>query len=290
MSHHQLPPSMGIGLKPQHYHDVLGLGDAVRTFDNKPDWVEVHPQNYFCDGGPPHRWLRAVADVMPISFHSTGLSLGSAAGLDIDELDRLATLVARYDPAHISDHLSWSNVPGDHMPDLFPIPYTAPVLRHVADQIGRVQDRLGRAILIENPSRMIAYAADDMEETTFINTLCTQTGCGLLLDLNNVEVSAGNLGFDARGYVDAIDVHHVGEVHLAGHAVEEHDSGPLLIDDHGSPMSALTLLLYNQFCARAGARPTLIEWDSNVPAYDVLMQELGRAQQVLEGHVYDRAA
>ncbi len=290
MSHNQLPPRMGIGLKPQHYFDVLGMGDAVRSFENRPGWVEVHPQNYFCDGGPPHRWLRAVADEMPISFHSTGLSLGSADGLDVEELDRLAALVARYDPASVSDHLSWSNVPGDHMPDLLPIPYTAPVLRHFVDQVGRAQDRLGRTILIENPSRMIAFAGDEMEEAAFINALCTASGCGLLLDLNNVEVSASNLGFDPDAYVDAIDAHHVGEVHLAGHAVEQHDDGPLLIDDHGSPMSALTLSLYDRLCVRAGPLPTLIEWDTNVPSYAALMNEVARASSVRERHFNAHAA
>lgn len=289
MNQNHLPPTVGIGLKPQHYLDVLGNGDAVRFDHHMPDWVEVHPQNYFSDGGPPHRWLSAIADKLPLSFHSTGLSLGSADGLDVEELDRLATLVSHYNPASISDHLSWSNTPDDHMPDLFPVPYTQANLLHFADQVGRVQDRLARRILIENPSRMFAFAADEMDEVIFLNALCAKSGCGILLDLNNVEVSAANIGFDAGAYVDAVDLNHVGEVHLAGHAVEQHDSCPLLIDNHGSRMSACTLALYDQFFRRAGPRPTLIEWDTNVPDYAVLLDEMSRARSVQQRGQYARA-
>jgi uncharacterized protein len=290
MSQNHLPPTMGIGLKPQHYSAVLGRGDAVLPNATPPDWVEIHPQNYFFDGGSPHRWLSDIADELPLSFHSTGLSLGSADGLNLEELDRLAKLVARYNPASISDHLSWSNTPDDHMPDLFPVPYTQAALLHFADQIGRVQDRLARRLLIENPSRMFAFAGDEMDEVAFLNALCLKSGCGILLDLNNVEVSATNIGFDAAAYVDAVDLDHVGEVHLAGHAVEQHESGPLLIDDHGSPMSAFTLTLYDRFCRRAGPMPTLIEWDTNVPDYAVLLDEMSRARLVQQGGQYVHAA
>jgi uncharacterized protein len=290
MSQNHLPPTMGIGLKPQHYLAVLARGDAVLPNTIPPDWVEIHPQNYFFDGGPPHRWLSAIAEEKPLSFHSTGLSLGSASGLDVEELDRLAKLVSCYNPASVSDHLSWSNTPNDHMPDLFPIPYTKDALLHFADQVGYVQDRLARRILIENPSRMFAFAADEMDEVTFLNALCAKSGCGILLDLNNVEVSATNIGFDAEAYVDAVDLDHVGEVHLAGHAVEQHESGPLLIDDHGSPMSAFTLALYDRLCRRAGPLPTLIEWDTNVPDYAVLLDEMNRARSVQQRGQHAHAA
>ena len=272
-----LPPLVGIGLKPAHYRDVL---------DPRPDmplpaWVEVHPQNYFVDGGPPHRWLSAVAERFPLSFHSVGLSIGTAQGLDEDELDQLAALCARYDPASISDHLSWSGNADDRYPDLLPIPYTRAALDHVAEQVGRVQERLGRTILIENPSRYLAFAHDEMDEVEFIHALCRRAGCGLLFDINNVEVSCTNLQLDPQAYIDTIDPALVGEIHLAGHATEWHEGRPLLIDDHGSPVTDLTWTLFERFMRRAGARPVLIEWDTNVPDYAVLMAEAERAASVM---------
>jgi uncharacterized protein (UPF0276 family) len=269
-----LPPDSGIGLKPAHYREVLEppMGCAV------PGWVEVHPQNYFVDGGPSHRWLTAIAEQVPLSFHSVGLSLGTAEGLDEDELEQLARLAQRYQPASLSDHLSWSGNPDDRYPDLLPIAYTRAALDHVAAQIGRVQDRLGRAILIENPSRYLAFAHDEMDEASFIDSLCRRAGCGLLLDINNVEVSCTNLQLDPQAYIDAIDPALVGEVHLAGHATEWHDGRPLLIDDHGSAVTDLTWQLFRRFIRRAGPRPVLIEWDTNIPDYATLMAEAERAR------------
>jgi len=272
-----LPPLVGIGLKPAHYRDVL---------DPRPDmplpaWVEVHPQNYFVDGGPPHRWLSAVAERFPLSFHSVGLSIGTAQGLDEEELDQLAALCARYAPASVSDHLSWSGNADDRYPDLLPIPYTRAALDHVAAQVARVQDRLGRTMLIENPSRYLAFAQDEMDEVEFIHALCRRTGCGLLFDINNVEVSCTNLQLDPHAYIDAIDPALVGEIHLAGHATEWHEGRPLLIDDHGSPVTDLTWALFERFVGRAGAMPVLIEWDTNVPDYAVLMAEAERAASVM---------
>lgn len=272
-----LPPLVGIGLKPAHYRDVLEPQTGVPL----PGWVEVHPQNYFVDGGPPHRWLSAVAERYPLSFHSVGLSIGTAQGLDEDELDQLAALCARYDPASISDHLSWSGNADDRYPDLLPIPYTRAALDHVAAQVARVQDRLGRTMLIENPSRYLGFAQDEMDEVEFIHALCRRTGCGLLFDTNNVEVSCTNLQLDPHAYIDAIDPALVGEIHLAGHATEWHEGRPLLIDDHGSPVTDLTWALFERFIRRAGARPVLIEWDTNVPDYAVLMAEAERAASVM---------
>lgn len=276
---HALPPSGGIGLKSVHYQNVLD--DAANA--KHPSWVEVHPQNYFGDGGPAHRWLTAVAEVYPLSFHSVGLSLGSADGLNADDLDKLAALCDRYQPAMVSDHLSWSGNAHDRYPDLLPVPYTYEALDHLAREIGKVQDRLQRTILIENPSRYLSYRDDDMSEPDFIHVLCRKAGCGLLFDINNVEVSATNVGLDMDAYIDAIDPAIVGEIHLAGHAREEHDSGPLLIDDHGSMVSDTTWRLYRRFIARAGAKPTLIEWDSDIPAYDVLIAEVIKADNILRG-------
>jgi len=272
-----LPPSGGIGLKSVHYQNVLD--DAAET--KRPSWVEVHPQNYFGDGGPAHRWLTAIAGVYPLSFHSVGLSLGSAGGLNADDLGKLAVLCDRYQPAMVSDHLSWSGNAHDRYPDLLPIPYTQEALDHFAGEIGKVQDRLQRSILIENPSRYLSYRDDAMSETDFIDALCRKAGCGLLFDINNVEVTATNVGLDMEAYIDAIDPAIVGEIHLAGHAREDHDSGPLLIDDHGSIVSDISWNLYRRFITRAGAKPTLIEWDSNIPEYAVLMAEVAKVEATL---------
>jgi hypothetical protein len=260
-----------------HYKNVLD--DAAQA--KRPSWVEVHPQNYFGDGGPAHRWLTAIAGVYPLSFHSVGLSLGSADGLNSYDLEKLAALCDRYAPTMVSDHLSWSGNAHDRYPDLLPIPYTREALDHLAGEIGKVQDRLQRSILIENPSRYLSYRDDEMSETDFIHALCRRAGCGLLFDINNVEVTATNVGLDMDAYIDAIDPAIVGEIHLAGHAREDHDSGPLLIDDHGSIVSDVTWRLYRRFISRAGAIPTLIEWDNDIPEYDVLMAEVAKVENII---------
>jgi uncharacterized protein len=277
-----LPHLLGIGLKPQHYEALL-IPDSL---SGRPGWVEVHPQNYFgtpdsWGGGPPHRWLTAIAEHYPLSFHSVGLSLGSADGLNEQELERIAILCDRYDPALISDHLSFSGNAHDRFADLLPVPYTKASIDHFASQVDRVQTRLKRPMLIENPSRYLAYQGDEMAEVEFIERLIETTGCGLLFDINNVEVSATNLGFSATAYVDAIDPNWVGEIHLAGHAVEAHDSGPLLIDDHGSAITDATWQLYSRFIERAGPKPTLIEWDTDVPEFETLMTEVKKAEAIL---------
>jgi uncharacterized protein len=273
-----LPQSVGIGLKPQHYEALL----TPDSPSGRPRWVEVHPQNYFGDGGPPHRWLTAIAELYPLSFHSVGLSLGSADGLNTHDLERIAILCDRYDTASISDHLSFSGNAHDRFADLLPVPYTKASLDHFAVQVERVQTRLKRRMLIENPSRYLAYEGDEMAEVEFIERLIAKTGCGLLFDINNVEVSATNLGFSATAYIDAIDPNWVGAIHLAGHAVEAHDSGPLLIDDHGSVVTNATWQLYRRFIERAGPRPTLIEWDTNVPEFGTLMEEADKASVIMD--------
>jgi len=287
-----LPPAAGIGLKPEHYRAALGFaaGDTPASASARPDcdlahpgWVEVHPQNYFGDGGPPHRWLAAVAERYPVSFHSVGLSLGSADGANRDELGALARLCERYEPAQVSDHLSWSGSADNRFPDLLPVPYTREALDHFSGQVGRVQDRLARAILVENPSRYLAFAHDEMDEAGFLSALCARAGCGILLDVNNIEVSATNLGLDPFAMLDAIDPALVGEIHVAGHKTEQHADGPLLVDDHGSPASELTWQLLERFVTRAGPRPVLFEWDTNVPDFAVLMAEAAKADAVLAG-------
>lgn len=273
---------VGVGLKPQHYVPALEAVSASTPFSaQRPGWFEVHPQNYFGAGGPPHRWLSAFAERVPLSFHSVGLSLGSAEGVNVQELEQLAALCNRYAPALVSDHLSWSGSASNRYPDLLPVPYTREALDHFAAQVGRVQDRLGRSILIENPSRYLAFAGDEMTEAEFLHALCAAAGCGLLLDINNIEVSATNLGLDAEAMVDAVAPALVGEVHLAGHAREEHAHRALLIDNHGSAVSDETWRLFERFVRRAGARPTLIEWDTDVPAFDVLLAEAAKAEAIM---------
>jgi uncharacterized protein len=278
-----LPLRAGVGLKPQHYPFALEQVSAgIPPPPGVPGWFEVHPQNYFGAGGPPHRWLAAFAAAAPLSFHSVGLSLGSHAGVNHDELEALAALCDRYAPAMVSDHLSWSGSASNRYPDLLPVPYTAEALDHFAAEVGRVQDRLGRTILIENPSRYLAFAGDAMDEAEFLHALCARSGCGLLLDINNIEVSATNLGLDPDAMIDAIDAALVGEVHLAGHAAEDHPHGPLLIDDHGSAVTEETWRLFARFAARAGPRPVLIEWDTDVPDYAVLTAEAAKADTIMQ--------
>ena len=272
-----LPPRTGLGLKPQHYDAIL---DAEHPL-GRPFWIEVHPQNYFGDGGPPHRWLSAIAELLPISFHSVGLSLGSAEGLNSSDLEKLALLCERYRPAMVSDHLSFSGNAHDRFADLLPIPYTQDALNHFASQVDRVQDRLGRQMLIENPSCYLAYRDNQMSETEFLGELISRTNCRLLLDINNIVVTTGNLGGAAEDYLAAIDPDWVGEIHLAGHATEQHESGPLYIDDHGSAVSARVWELYAGFIQRAGPTATLIEWDTDVPDYATLIAEAAKADAVL---------
>lgn len=281
-----LPPSVGIGLKPEHYPQVLESVSASipppAALDHvSPSWVEVHPQNYFSAGGPPHRWLAAIAERLPLSFHSVGLSLGSAHGYDHTELARLSALCERYEPAQVSDHLSWSGSANNRYPDLLPVPYTEEALCHFIEQVSIVQDRLKRPILIENPSRYLAFGGDEMDEAEFLHRLCRAAGCGILFDINNIEVTATNLDLDPFAMIDAIDPALVGEIHLAGHAREEHEHGPLLIDDHGSQVSDLTWNLFARFIWRAGRRPILIEWDTNIPDYEVLIAEARKAETIM---------
>lgn len=277
-----LPPLSGIGLKPQHYGAVLqSVSASISSPVQAPAWLEIHPQNYFGAGGPPHRWLTSIAEAYPLSFHSVGLSIGQASGVNADELEQLAALCERYDPAMVSDHLSWSGSANNRYPDLLPVPYTDEALGHFVAQVGRVQDRLKRRILIENPSRYLAFARDDMSEAQFLHNLCDLSGCGILLDINNIEVSATNLGLDPVAMVDAIDPRLVDEIHLAGHAREEHETGALLIDDHGSAVSHITWMLFSRFVWRAGRKPVLIEWDTDVPDYPVLMAEASKAEAIM---------
>lgn len=281
-----LPPRGGIGLKPAHY---AALFEAVGR-GGPPGWAEVHPQNYFGDGGPPHRWLAAVAEKLPLSFHSVGLSLGSPDGCDVQELEALARLCDRYEPAMVSDHLSWSSLDGEKLPDLLPVPMTSESLDHFVREVGRVQERLERRILVENPSRLLAFQGDDYDEPGFLTELAARSGCGLLLDINNIIVGATNLEFDAAAYVDAINPGLVGEIHVAGHTVEKHEDGArVAIDDHGSAVGEPCWALLERFLARSGPRPVLVEWDIDVPEFSVLCAEAARADALLAGRMANAA-
>ena len=280
-----LPARGGCGLKSEHFSEVLeaaGLGAG-------PAWVEVHPQNYMTDGGPMHHWLAAIRDLVPVSFHSVGLSLGDPAGCDRGELERLANLCERYQPAMVSDHLSWSSLADERIPDLLPLPMTAATLAHVAGEVSRVQDRLARPILIENPSRMLAFAADDYEELDFLTKLCCRTGCGLLVDVNNLLVSAINIGLSPLSWINAVDPDLVGEIHVAGHSVEKHGSARIAIDDHGSPVSEACWDLLARLLVRSGPRPVLVERDNQVPVYAELAAEVARADGLLAQEMADAA-
>jgi hypothetical protein len=279
-----LPQRAGIGLKPDHYRDVL----AAAMQGTGPAFAEIHPQNYFGEGGPPHRWLTAVAEKYPLSFHSVGLSLGSAAGVNSRELEQLAQLCDRYQPALVSDHLSWSSAGGEHFPDLLALPMTEATLAHCAEQVDRVQSRLGRNILVENPSRLVAFAADGYGEGEFMNALARRTGCGILLDLNNIDVSAFNLGRCPVAEMRAFDPALVREIHVAGHSRRVDDEGLVVaIDDHGSAVSDACWDLLRQFTAQAGPRPVTIEWDNHVPQFGVLMAETARADHCLAAAYVD---
>jgi hypothetical protein len=271
-----IPPRAGVGLKPEHYRDILQTSPDI-------GWFEVHPENYMGAGGPPHHFLARVRERYPLSLHGVGLSLGGAAPLDRNHLARLKALVARYEPGLFSEHLAWSTHEGAYLGDLLPLPYTKETLAHVADHVTAAQDALARQILIENPSTYVRFESDDMSEIEFLAALAKRTGCGLLLDVNNVQVCAINHSGDAEDYIDAFPMEHVGEIHLAGSAELREEGGePLLIDSHDRAVMPDVWQLYRRAIARSGPVPTLIEWDSNIPQWQVLLAEAKRAETIMQ--------
>lgn len=284
-----IPAAAGVGLRPVHYREIL---------EHRPEigWFEVHPENYMGAGGPPHRYLEAVRGHYPLSLHGVGLSIGGAYPLDRAHLARLAALVRRYEPALFSEHLAWSTHTDGCLNDLLPLPYTEATLDHVAHHVAHTQDVLGRRILIENPATYLRFADSSLAETQFLEELASRTGCGLLLDVNNVYVSATNHGFDPSAYIDCFPLRFVEEIHVAGHAQRADDRGqPLLIDSHDTTVAEPVWRLLEQALARTGPRPVLVEWDSSIPAWDALMREALRAQrflqrtQAIEGHCRAKA-
>jgi uncharacterized protein (UPF0276 family) len=265
-----LPPAAGIGLRAPHLRHVEAVRPPVA-------WFEVHSENYFAEGGPALAALDRIRGDYPLSLHGVGLSLGSTDPLDRDHLAKLRRLIARTEPAVVSEHLCWSSIGGRHFNDLLPLPYTEEALAHVASRVGEVQEILGREIAIENVSSYIAFAEATIPEWEFVGAVARRTGCRLLLDVNNIHVNAANHGFSAQAYLGAIPPDAIAEIHLAGFDA----SGPCLIDTHGTRVAPEVWTLYRAAIGRFGPRPTLIEWDVDIPAFEVLEQEAAIAQSIL---------
>jgi uncharacterized protein (UPF0276 family) len=277
----EAPLGSGIGLRSPHVVEVLATRPAVA-------WLEVHAENYM-SGGPAIRALEAIRRDYPVAIHGVGLSLGSADGLAAGHLERLATLVDRIEPVLVSDHLSWSTTGGAYLNHLLPLPYTEEALDVVCANAGRVQDRLGRRLLVENPSSYLRFEHSPIGEPEFLNELARRTGCGLLCDVNNVYVSGRNLGDDPAAYLDRLEPAAVEEIHLAGHAMNDADGRPIFIDDHGSRVAAEVWRLYAHALARLGPVPTLVEWDTDLPPLMVLLEEAATASAMLRATHDDHA-
>ena len=274
----RLPPRAGAGLKPEHV-------DAILSDDYSIGFLEVHAENYMGAGGPAHRALSAVRERFPLSIHGVGLSIGAERGLDPDHLERLARVVERYQPAMVSEHLAWSTDTDHYYNDLLPLPYNGETLDRIVRHIDQVQTRLKRPILLENPSTYVAFEQSTMSETDFIAEIARRSGCGLLLDVNNVFVSAVNHGWKPLAYLRDFPLELVEEIHLAGHAEDTDDEGePLLIDAHDRPVCDEVWKLYEVVIAQAGPLPTLIEWDNDVPDWPVLRHEAQLADAILARH------
>jgi len=276
-----MTPAAGVGFKAEHFREALAAPAAGL-------WFEVHAENYMVDGGPRLAMLEDLRRQRPISLHGVGMSLAGATEPDTDHLSALKRLVDRFEPALVSEHLAWSRLDGRCFPDLLPVPRTNQVLARCAANIGRVQDTLRRQILIENPTHYLNLREHSWSETSFLAELARRTGCGLLIDINNVAVGAHNVGYDASKWLDAIPAERVGEIHLAGHSLDA--EGTLLIDSHDAPVNEMVWRLYESFVARIGRKPTLIERDGNVPPFAELMRERDHAQLILGGEELALAA
>jgi uncharacterized protein (UPF0276 family) len=261
----------GIGLRAPHVAHV-------RTERPNVAWLEVHSENYYADGGPALAALDDIRRDYPLSLHGVGMSLGSTDPLDDQHLRKLKRLIARTDPALVSEHLCWSGIGGRHLNDLLPLPYTEEALDHVCRRVAEVQDSLGRELLVENVSSYLAFVGATIPEWEFVAAVARRTGCKLLLDVNNIYVNAVNHGFDPDTYLAAIPGEAIAEIHLAGFDA----SGPCLIDTHGAAVAPDVWALYDRAIARFGARPTLIEWDTDIPPFATLEREAATAQAIIE--------
>ena len=270
-----LPNAVGVGYKPQHFSDLRANAGPVQ-------WLEIHAENYMGDGGRPHAQLRALSEEFAISVHGVGLSIGGEGPLDADHLARLKKLCDWVNPASFSEHLAWSTHGAEFLNDLLPLPYTEATLTHVADHINQVQDTLGRQMLLENPSSYLRFDTSTLSETDFLMAVTQRTGCGLLLDVNNVFISSTNLNVSPQDYIDAYPLDKVGELHVGGHDEDHDDHGaPLLIDSHGKPVADPVWTLLDYTLTKSGPRPVLVEWDNDVPDWPELRDEAVRAANVL---------
>lgn len=267
------PDRAGVGLKSEHYRTVL---------ETRPDlgWFEVHPENYMLEGGPPLRYLEAIRADYPLSLHGVGMSLGSSDPPPLDHLERLKRLVERFEPFAVSEHLSWSRIGDRFLADLLPVPMTVEALDAMAANVARAQDHLGRRLLIENPSTYLEFGREEIPEPEFLTELVRRTGCGLLLDVNNLFVCSSNHAFDPRGWIDAYALEAVEEIHVAGHAVDDADGHPIRVDDHGSPVIEEVWSLYREVIGGRGPVPTLIERDANLPPFEELLAEAHHADRI----------
>lgn len=270
-----LPRRSGLGLKPQHFQQILATLPPVGFF-------EIHAENYMVPGGAFHYYLERIRAHYPLSVHGVGLSIGSECGLDPDHLDRLATLVARYEPASFSEHLAWSSHGTTFLNDLLPLPYEAGSLQRVCDHVDQVQSALKRQMLLENPATYVQFTSSTMSEPQFLSEVMRRTGCGLLLDINNVHVSCTNHDWDAGHYLAGLPLAAVRQIHLAGFSRQMDAVGhPLLIDSHGAPVDAAVWALYADVLTQIGRVATLIEWDNEVPAFEALLHEAALADDQL---------
>jgi hypothetical protein len=268
-------PSVGVGFKPEHFEAIVDTRPGLGFF-------EVHAENYMGGGGAPHRRLDKIRELYPLSLHGVGLSIGSPGPLDRGHLQRLARVAKRFEPTLVSEHLAWSTHEGAFLNDLLPLPYTDETVARVSEHIDEVQNALGRTMLLENPSTYVVFAESTWAETDFLREIARRTGCGLLLDVSNVFVSAVNHGFDPDRYLADFPLAAVDEIHLAGCAEDSDDAGlPLLIDAHNSPVREAVWSLYSATIRRLGATPTLIEWDNDVPAWPALLDEARRAERAI---------
>ncbi|MEX0369214.1 MAG: DUF692 family multinuclear iron-containing protein [Tateyamaria sp.] len=271
----RLPAAPGVGYKAQHFVDLRDAPGPVK-------WLEIHAENYMGDGGRPHAQLKALRDDFAISVHGVGLSIGGEGPLDPDHLARLKHLVDWLEPASFSEHLAWSTHGAEFLDDLLPLPYTDATLTRVADHIDEVQDTLGRRMLLENPSSYLAFAESTWSETEFLAELVRRTGCGLLLDVNNVFISANNLSYTPQSYLEAYPLAAVGEIHVGGHDEDQDDQGaPLLIDSHGCQAIDPVWDLLREALQTTGPAPVLVEWDNDVPDWPTLRAEAERAATIL---------
>jgi len=271
-----IPARAGVGFKPEHFTAILA---------DQPDlgWFEVHPENYMGAGGAPHHQLTSIRKDYPISLHGIGLSIGGPRHLDNDHLDRFRALIYRYEPGLVSEHLAWSTHDTGFLNDLLPLPYTPETLHVVCAHLDQAQNHLGRRILLENPATYVVFEESSYDEIDFLTEIVKRTGCGLLLDVNNVFVSCTNHKRDAVAYIERFPIHHVGEIHLAGHAVDHDDAGArLLIDSHDRRVIDDVWALFARAISRAGAVPTLVEWDEDIPDWPVLFEEARRAEAILQ--------